>query len=64
MKAITDVEVKLVGTDGNAFSLLGKVSGALRRAGYKKEAKSFLKEATEGDYTHLLATCAKYVVVS
>lgn len=64
MKTITNVEVKLAGTDGNAFSILGKVSGALKRAGYKKEAEEFLTEATKGDYDHLLATCAKYVVVS
>ena len=61
MEPITDVTVKLIGEDGNAFSILGKVSKALKRNGYKKEADDFLKEATSGDYDHLLQTCNKYV---
>ena len=55
--------VKLVGTDGNAFAILGKVSKALKRAGLEKEAKEFMKEATSGDYNHLLQTAMKYVEV-
>ena len=31
---VTNVTVRLVGTDGNAFARLGKVRQALRRAGY------------------------------
>ncbi len=61
MEPITDVTVKLIGEDGNAFSILGKVSNSLKRNGYKKEASDFLKEATSGDYDHLLQTCNKYV---
>lgn len=55
--------VKLVGTDGNAFAIIGRVSKALKRAGLRKEAEEFVKEATSGDYNHLLQTAMKYVEV-
>lgn len=55
--------VKLVGTDGNAFAILGKVSKALKKAGMLEESKRFLKEATPSDYDHLLRTVMKYVEV-
>ena len=58
-----NVVVKLVGTDGNAFSVLGKVSKALKRAGETEAAKEFMQEAMSGDYNHLLATAMEYVVV-
>lgn len=60
---LTDVTVHLVGEDGNAFAILGKVIKALRRAGYNKEAEEFQKEAIKGDYDHLLRTCMQYVNV-
>lgn len=56
-------KVKLIGEDGNAFYILGKVSRALKDAGMPDKAEEFLKEATSGDYNHLLATCDKYVIV-
>ena len=59
-----DVEVQLVGTDGNAYALLGKVSHALKQAGHTEAAAEFIEEATSGDYDHLLRTCCKYVEVS
>ena len=55
--------VKLVGEDGNAFAILGRVSKALKQAGLEDEAKAFMEEATAGDYDHLLATAAKYVEI-
>lgn len=56
--------VKLVGQDGNAFSILGKVQKAMRRAGAtKEEIDSYIKEATAGDYDHLLMTTMEYVEV-
>jgi len=59
-----DITVKLVGSDGNAFAVLGKVSGAMRRANVpKEEIDAFQKEATSGDYDHLLVTCMKWVDV-
>jgi len=58
-----DVEVQLVGNDGNAFSILGTVSRALRRAGHGDVVDEFVAEATTGDYDHLLQTCMKFVDV-
>ena len=55
--------VKLVGTDGNAFALMGRVSNALRNAGLGDQVKPFRDEAMSGDYNHLLQTCMKYVNV-
>jgi len=56
--------VRLVGTDGNAFALLGKMRVALRKAGYKpEEIKLFLDDAMGGDYNHLLQTCMKWADV-
>lgn len=55
--------VKLIGEDGNAFVILGKVSKALRAAGMNEEAEKFMAEATKGDYDHLLRTACEYVQV-
>lgn len=53
--------VKLVGEDGNAFFILGRVSREMRRVGWKKdEIDQFMNEATSGDYDHLLRTVIKY----
>ncbi len=56
------VVVKLVGEDGNAFSILGRVRRALRRAGMPEKAEEYLARATTGDYHHLLAVTLEYVV--
>ena len=55
--------VKLVGKDGNAFSILGRVRKALRRAGQEDLIEEFTNEATNGDYDHLLQTVCKYCEV-
>ena len=62
-KPITNIQVQLTGQDGNAFYILAKVSKALKGGGHKELADEFMKEATQGDYDHLLATCMKYVDV-
>ena len=60
-----DITVKLVGTDGNAFALMGKVRRALRQAGASpEELDQFFKEATSGDYDHLLYVCTEWVNVT
>lgn len=57
-------KVKLTGTDGNAFALLGRCKEAGRKAGYTSEQlKAFMKEAMAGDYDHLLATCCDWFEV-
>ena len=60
----TGISVRLVGEDGNAFSVLGRVRAALRRNGESPEfIDAFTKEATSGDYDHLLATVMQVVEV-
>lgn len=59
----TNINVKLVGEDGNAFAILGKVKKALERAGHKELAEQYMKEATAGDYDNLLRVTMDYVEV-
>ncbi len=61
--AKTDVKVKLVGVDGNAFVIMGKVTAALNRAGHNNLVKEYQNEAMSGDYDHLIQTTMKYVEV-
>jgi hypothetical protein len=59
-----NIRVRLVGEDGNAFSVLGLVLRAMRRAGVAKDERDrFREEATSGDYNNLLATCMRWVDV-
>jgi len=61
---ITKVKVKLIGKDGNAYSILANVRRALEKAGYKKDfIDQFTKEATAGTYEDLLQTVMTYVIV-
>ena len=61
---ITNVKVRLVGEDGNAFVILGRCRAALRKAGYPQAfIDTFVSEATAGNYDDLLTTVMRYVVV-
>ena len=52
-----EVRVDLEGVDGNAFSIMGVCAKAMRRAKVSDaDIKAIQKEATSGDYNHLLAT--------
>jgi ribosomal protein S9 len=65
MMAKYDITVELVGHDGNAFSIMGAVTKAMRRAGVSREEQDqYFKEATAGDYNQLLATTMEWVEVS
>lgn len=59
------VQVELVGkVSGNAFAILGAVRQAMRRAGIpKEEIDAYVKEATSGDYDHLLGVTMNTVDV-
>jgi len=58
------IEVELVGQDGNAFVIIGRVQKAMQRAKVpREEIDKFKKEAQSGDYDHLLQTCIKWVNV-
>lgn len=51
------INLKLVGLDGNPFSLMGAFSRQARREGWnEEEIDAVLNECTSGDYNHLLAT--------
>ena len=59
-----DVHVQLVGEDGNAFAILGRVQAAMKNAKVPQaDQDAFMKEATAGDYDHLLRTCMEWVDV-
>jgi len=56
-----DIMIQLIGLDGNAFSILGRCRSAMKRARLPEfEINEFTKEATSGDYNHLLATCVEW----
>ena len=62
---LTKPTVKLIGQDGNACSIMGRVKKALMQAGADKEyVDKYLKEATLGDYDHLLVVSMEYVDVN
>ena len=58
-----DIEVELVGQDGNAFNLMG-IKALRRNKVADAEVKKFQDECMSGDYDHLLQTCMKWVSVS
>jgi len=54
-------KLKLVGENGNAFSILGRAQSAARKASWtKKRIKEFMDKAMSGDYDNFLATCMDY----
>ena len=60
-----NITVELVGTDGNAYAVLGKVQRALRDAGVPEaEVQTYVAEATSGDYDQLLQTTMRWVGVA
>ena len=65
MPKYPEIEVQLLGTDANAFAIMGAVTQAMCRGGIGKEERdAFMDEAMSGDYDHLLQTCMKWVSVS
>lgn len=57
-----NITVKLVGEDGNAFTIVGIVKKALKENGVpKEEINKFIEQALEGDYNKVLITCIKWV---
>lgn len=58
------ITVELIGQDGNAFFIIGRVRQALRRAGVSmEEVDTFAEEAMSGDYDHVLQTVLTWVDV-
>ena len=57
-----NILVNLSDCDGNAFSILGRVRKAMRRADIPEtEIEQFSVEAMSGNYDHLLQTVMKTV---
>lgn len=54
--------VQLSGTDGNVFAIIGRVSGALKKAGQADKAKEFTERAFKaGSYDEVLHMLHSYV---
>ena len=57
--------VRLTGLDGNALSIMGVVSRALRKAGLPKEhIDKYMEESMAGDYNNLMRVAHKYAHIS
>jgi hypothetical protein len=60
-----EIEVELIGQDGNAVAIMGRVSNAMKRAGVsQEEINAYLDESMSGDYDNLLRTAVKWVSVA
>lgn len=57
------INIPLVGEDGNAFFILGRVRGIMKRNGLGDKCDEFTAEATSGDYDNLLATVMLWFAV-
>jgi hypothetical protein len=56
------IVVPLVGEDGNAVAIMGRVSNAMRKSGVpQEEINQYLDESMSGDYDNLLRTAIKWV---
>ena len=54
-------KLRLIGKDGNCFSIMGLAMREANRAGWDREKiERFKKEAMSGNYDHLLQTCMEY----
>jgi hypothetical protein len=53
---------ELVGQDGNAYFIIGRVSRALRRAGCGQDIiDEYTRKSTSGDYANVLRTAMEYI---
>lgn len=61
-KETRKVRMTLVGTDGNAFNVMGLFAAHARRQGWPSdELDAVMTEARSGDYSHLLATLMDHI---
>lgn len=59
-----DVEVQLVGEDGNVFAIIGRVQKALRRADHGTAAQDFIDLAVSAEsYDEVLRLAMQTVTV-
>jgi hypothetical protein len=65
MTKYPEIEVSLIGKDGNAFAIMGEVSKALRKAGVSSdEVNEYTTQSMSGDYDNLLRVAMSWVSVS
>jgi hypothetical protein len=58
----SDITIDLIGQDGNAFAIIGRVSKILKKAGVEQEEiVEFREQAMSGDYDNLLKTVGEWV---
>jgi hypothetical protein len=59
-----EIQVQLTGNDGNAYSIMGAVSKALKRAEVPQiEIDQYINRSMSGDYDNLLQVAASWVQV-
>jgi hypothetical protein len=59
-----EIKVRLVGEDGNAFAIIGRVRAAMRRCGVPQtQIEAFTADATSADYDTLLGVVMRWVDV-
>lgn len=59
-----EIEVQLVGSDGNAFAIVGAVTSAMNRAGLPlAELNIYREQAMSSDYDNLLRVTMQTVTV-
>lgn len=64
MMAKTDIEVQVLGEDGNVFAIIGRVRKALWRAGENELAKEYTEKAMAAEsYDKVLQLTIEYVEV-
>jgi len=64
MPKYPNIKVKLVGNDGNAYAIMGKVRQELRNNDVpKEEIEQYMKQSMSGDYDNLLRTAMEWVDV-
>jgi hypothetical protein len=57
------VKLKMVGLDGNAFSILGAFRRqAIKENWTKEEIKEVTDQAMSSDYSHLISTIANHCI--
>lgn len=60
-----EIEVQLVGEDGNAMSIMARVNQALRRGGVDKaERDEYMSQSMSGNYDNVLTTAMAWVSCS
>jgi hypothetical protein len=58
-----NINIDLVGEDGNAYSIIGRCTLALRRNGLSDQVAAFRSEVTSGDYNNVLMTVMSWFSV-